>query len=202
MKKVSFSILVFVLVLLSACGQNSQTDSGAMNESSPTVLYNKFLTGEISAEYESGHEISINDCLSESTYNMYAIHDMNGDTTPELLVKTAKTFNIFWIKNNQLCVWYIGSCYCKPLNNMAILSERPGGAPEHINYIYEILGYNGETMMRIDFSEYSSFEYEGEQYPELYMINDVKVDKDVYTSLTAPLLNIKDDYIKWEPIPT
>lgn len=201
-KKSILFILVAVLLLLSACGQDSQKDSDSVTKSDPTTLYDRFISGDISALSKNGDKVSINDYVDDSTYRMYAIYDMNGDTIPELLIKTVRDFTIFWTKNNELCVWYEGTSYCSPLNNMAVLSERPGGAPEHINYRYEVLGYNGETLIYVEFAEYSSFEYEGEQHPELYEINGLEVSKEVYTSLVTPLLNIKDDEIKWDPIPS
>ena len=125
---------------------------------------------------------------------------MNGDDVPELLIQTSIPLLIYWIYDNKLTFWHSDAHYTKPLNNMAILYEWPGGAPEHINYMYIVLGYYGEELYSINFSEYSAFASNGIQYDALYFINSTKVLKETHEALSERFLNISDDKIKWSSL--
>ncbi len=157
--------------------------------------------GEKSAVDKDGRTITINNYLDTTTqnpYQKYAVYDMSGDNIPELIIKTQRAFDIFMIKDNAVTVWHQGSNYAKPLNNMAILYERPGGAPEHTYYQYYKLGPNGEEIEKITFSIYSGTEVSsGVKYEETYYVNDEKATKDVYNSTANPILALSDDEIIW-----
>lgn len=211
MKKITILFISLCLILmLTACRQSEGTLSNNIIEkpSSESIaadtLYNKFLSKKINAVDKNGGAITLEsylDDLPENAWRKYAIYDMNGDSIPELIIKTGRSFDIFWIKNDKVTLWYQGTNYTKPLNNMALLSEREGAAPEHIDYIYYVLGYQGEEVLKIEFSKYSASELQGIQYDEEYLINNTEVTEQIYNSFTEPLLTVSDDKITWKELP-
>lgn len=130
----------------------------------------------------------------------YAVYDMNGDAIPELILKTAQEFLIYWIENGAVTLWHSDSAYTKPLNNGALLYVREGAAPEHTDYIYQVLGYRGEVIFKIEFSEYAAAEFQGINYDKQYYINSIEVPETVYDSVTENLLSINDEKIHWESL--
>lgn len=216
MKKISILfMLLFLIFMLTACKQSERTFSDNIIEkpSSESIatdtLYNKFLSKKINALDKNGNTITLDEYFndeSKNTYHQYAIYDMNGDDIPELIIRTVKGLDIFWIKNDKVTLWYQGTNYAKPLNNKAILYERPGGAPKHTDYQYIVLDYTGEEVLKISFSEYYGGDdpslLEHFDSSELYLINQQEVTKAIYEDLCkTPILSIADDAIEWKDIP-
>lgn len=169
-------------------------------------IYNNFLSGQIDAVGKNGSRDNIyyylqTDLPEDLQKYKYAIYDMNGDDIPELIIRSRISLDIFWIYNNELALWHSNVHYTKPLNNMALLYERPGGAPTHTYYQYFVLGYHGEELYRITFAEYYDWVFEGVDYGEKYFINDTEVTKAIYDSLSERFLHISDDKIEWKPFP-
>lgn len=200
-----FAILV-CFTLFTGCSNNVVSSNSTATEPSLTYesakeLYEEFLSGKITAKGKDGNVVSIDAYLNNADNDYkgeYTIFDLNGDGIPELYIKTAYLCTIFWIKNNQVTVWRDETTYSIPLNNMAILSIRPGGAPKHTTYIYSVLGYNGNDLLKIIFEEYS----EGANGEPLktYFYQGVNVTKEVYEGLTKPLLEINSDKIIWRKL--
>lgn len=129
-----------------------------LTSDSAKLLFEKFLSGDITAKGKDGRAISIDTYLNDATQEYkgeYTIFDMNGDDIPELYIKTVRDCTIFWIRNNEVTVWREENNYTVPLNNRALLLTRPDGAPTGTTYVYSVLGYNGDDLLRIEFSEYS-----------------------------------------------
>lgn len=210
MKKITILfMLLFLIFMLTACKQPNFDQKSTSENITADVLYDEFLSKKINAVDKNGGAITLEsylDDLPENAWRKYAIYDMNGDSIPELIIKTGRSFDIFWIKNDKVTLWYQGTNYAKPLNNKAILYERPGGAPKHTDYQYIVLDYTGEEVLKISFSEYyggddpSFIERFGNN--ELYLINEQQVSKTIYENLCkTPILNIADDDIEWKDIP-
>lgn len=193
---------------------SDQTESAREDELANTTdkdvnyeeIYNNFLSGQIDAVGKNGSHDNIyyylqTDLPEDLQKYKYAIYDMNGDDIPELIIRSRISLHIFWIYNNELALWYDTVHYCRPLNNMALLYERPGGAPTHTYYMYFVLGYHGEELYRIEFAEYYDWVFEGVDYGEKYFINDTEVTKAIYDSLSERFLHISDDKIEWKPFP-
>ncbi len=167
-------------------------------------MYDNFLSGQIAAVdkegylTEKGGTISMDYYSDPDSVRKYAIYDMNGDEIPELIIKSRISLDIFWIYNNELTLWHSDVSYAKPLNNMALLYERPGGAPEHTQYMYIVLGYQGEELYKIDFAEYYNWNVDGVDYGAKYFIDNTEVTKRIYDSLSERFLNIGDDKIEWK----
>ena len=161
-------------------------------------IYDKFLSGQIDAIDKDGYRRSID---SYEDIQKYAVYDMNGDAVPELIIRSRISLDIFWINNNELTLWRTDFAYTRPLNNMALLYERAGSGPEHTDYSYTVLGYQGEELYKIDFSEYSNWEEHGVQYVNEYFVDGAKVTKEIYDSQSEQFLNISDDKIKWQSFP-
>ena len=150
MKKIVALFLLFTFALC-GCNQSSINETTSSENIVADTLYNEFLSKKINALDKNGNTITLEsylDDLPENAWRKYAIYDMNGDSIPELIIKTGRSFDIFWIKNDKVTLWYQGTNYTKPLNNMALLSEREGAAPEHTDYIYYVLGYQGEEVLK------------------------------------------------------
>ena len=79
---------------------------------------------------------------------------------------------------------------------MALLYERSGGGPEHTDYMYIVLGYDGKESYRKNFSVYE----EDPSWPggRKYFIDDTEVTKEMYDSLAEQFLNVGDDKIEWK----
>lgn len=203
MKKITVLFLLLIF-MLTACKQPDFDQKSTSENITADVLYDEFLSKKINAVDKNGEAITFEsylDGLPENAWRKYAIYDMNGDSIPELIIKTGRSFDIFWIKNDIVTLWYQGTNYTKPLNNMALLSEREGAAPEHTDYIYYVLGYQGEEVLKIEFSKCSASEFQGVQYDEIYLINNTEVTEQIYNSLTEPLLTVSDDKITWKELP-
>ncbi len=208
MKKIVALFLLFTFALC-GCNQSSINETTSSENIVADTLYNEFLSKKTNAVDKNGSTITLEsylDDLPKNAWRKYAIYDMNGDSIPELIIKTGRSFDIFWIKNDKVTLWYQGTNYAKPLNNKAILYERPGGAPKHTDYQYIVLDYTGEEVLKISFSEYyggddpSFIERFGNN--ELYLINEQQVSKTIYENLCkTPILNIADDAIEWQDIP-
>lgn len=208
MKKIVALFLLFTFALC-GCNQSSINETTSSENRVTDTLYNEFLSKKTNAVDKNGNTITLDEYFnneSKNIYHQYAIYDMNGDDIPELIIKTVKGLDIFWIKNDKVTLWYQGTNYSKPLNNRAILYERSGGAPDNTIYQYIILDYTGEELLKISFSEYyggddpSFIERFGNN--ELYLINEQQVSKNIYENLCkTPILSIADDAIEWQDIP-
>ena len=213
MKKIALLFTLLILIALTACSKQksnkqfntyveSETEPSASKVSSET-LYNQFLIGKISAVDKDGNSISIRSFQELATENYpgkYAIYDMNGDTIPELLFRTVRGLSIFWTVNGQVSLWYEGSTYETPLNEGTLLYQRNGGAPDHIDYQYFILKYNGDLLYSVSFSEYSEYIYKGQNQPAEYYINGLLVEEEFYQEFKKPFLLKSDNLIPWQSL--
>ena len=198
MKKQVCLLLVVLLLSLTACKQPNENGEANKSEEAITA-FDAFLSGKRTALHKDGSTISIEEYL-ESATGEYAIYDMNDDDVPELLIKTEHELSIFWLKENVLVLWHNNNAYAKPLNNMAILSTRTGTAPQHTDYVYLILDYQGNESYKLAFSEYAPTEYQDVSYPAKYLINGSEVSKEVYDSTTSSITGLSDDKILWKPL--
>ena len=202
MKKYFCLLLVVLSLSLTACTPTSKSDSTSESEETITAFY-AFLSGKLTALDKDGSTISIEKYLqdnSQNTISQYAIYDMNGDEVPELIIKTRKELSIFWLKENVLTLWHNNTSSATPLNNKAILSTRIGDAPQHIDYVYIILDYQGNEFYKIEFSEYAPYTYQNFSYPEIFLINNIEVNKDIYDSIKSNITSLSSDKISWKAI--
>lgn len=131
--------------------ETSDDVSSANNDA--LAAYDNFLAGSINAQ-DLKHEISdgvvtIKDIsLEPDLKTYYALFDMNGDGIPELHLRpiTGGSYAIFTYFDGQITLWHDGPDYESPLNNGAILYERDGAAPTHINYYYLVLDSDGNKI--------------------------------------------------------
>ena len=226
-------ILLFstiILFSLNACAQSStttpaptevpvsselikvNTEQPSDNSSADDALaaYKKFLAGSINAQ-DLKHEISdgvikIKDLSLEPDFKTYyALFDMNGDGIPELHLRpvVGGSYLIFTYLDEQIVFWHTGPDYESPLNNGAILYERDGAAPTHINYYYLVLDSNGNETMKVNFSKYHSVDESGKTESadyDVFMMEDKEVSKEEWNSLTKDYLSNSSDLIVWKEI--
>lgn len=192
----------------SSDNSSPQTSDGASSEYNDAVAaYNNFLAGSITAQ-DSKHEISdgvvtIKDIsLKPDLKTYYALFDMNGDGIPELHLRpiTGGIYAIFTYLNGEIVLWHEGPDYESPLNNGAILYERDGAAPTHINYYYLVLDADGNETSKVSFSKYHSVDKSGlNESPDydVFMFEDKEVSKNKWDSLTKEYLSVPSDLIIW-----
>lgn len=192
---------------------SANSDKSSANNDKPSaykdaiVAYDDFLAGSINAQ-DLKHEISdgvvtIKDIsLEPDLKSYYALFDMNGDGIPELHLRPiiGGSYAIFTYIDGQIVLWHNGPDYESPLNNGAILYEREGAAPAHINYYYLVLDSDGNEISKVYFSKYHSVDKSGltesADY-DVFMFGDKEVSKDDWVSLTNEYLSNKSDLIIW-----
>ena len=165
--------------------------------------YEAFLQGDADAE-DPKHDLSesgtanIKD-LFLGTNTLHALFDMNGDGIPELHLRPTAGggYEIFTYRDGQVVLWHADVDYCSPLNNGALLYERPGGAPPHTNYMYITLDSNGNEIARAKFSKYDVVDESGLKVGARYIYEDNDVSKETWDALTKKFLSAKSDLIKW-----
>ena len=163
-------------------------------------IYKQFLKGEKTALDENGVAKPLTDYILADYYideYVYTFYDLTGDGIPELCVDAMPWMDFFTIKNGELHHWYTETIYGQLLNNGAILKERHGGAPEHINYEYYELDENASKKFSISFSWWDKTTLNGKEYPEFYEINGQEVSKKEYEEQTNKYLTIGNDKIVW-----
>jgi hypothetical protein len=194
--------------------QTSDDVSSANNESfaynDALAAYDNFLAGSINAQ-DLKHEISdgvvtIKDIsLEPDLKTYYTLFDMNEDGIPELHLRpiVGGSYAIFTYLDGQIVLWHGGSDYESPLNNGAILYERDGAAPTHINYYYLVLDSDGNEISKVYFSKYHSVDESGltesTDY-DVFMFEDKEVSEDEWNSLTNEYLSNSSDLIIWNEL--
>jgi hypothetical protein len=189
---------------------SKSNDSPAYEEA--FAAYKKFLAGSMNAQ-DLKQEISdgvikIKDISLEPDFKTYyALFDMNGDGIPELHLRpvVGGSYLIFTYLDGQIVLWHSGPDYESPLNNGAILYERDGAAPTHINYYYLVLDSNGNETSKVNFSKYHSVDDSGKtesaEY-DVFMMEDKEVSEEEWNSLTKDYLSNSSDLIVWKEIET
>ena len=217
-----------ILFSLNACAQSSTTTPDTVpvsselikvNSEQPSdnsaaddalVAYKKFLAGSKNAQ-DLKQEISdgvvkIKDFSLEPDFKTYyALFDMNGDGIPELHLRpvVGGSYLIFTYLDGQIVLWHSGPDYESPLNNGAILYERDGAAPTHLNYYYLVLDSNGNETSKVNFSKYHSVDESGKTESadyDIFMMEDKEVSEEEWNSLTKDYLSNSSDLIVWKEI--
>ncbi len=188
--------------------QKSEDVSSAKNDA--CAAYNNFLAGSISAQ-DLKHEISDGVVTIEAISlepdikPLYALFDMNGDGVPELHLHAIAggIYTVFTYLDGQIVLWHAGPDYESPLNNGAILYERDGAAPTHINYYYLVLDSAGNEISNVYFSKYHSVDEssltESTEY-DLFMFEDKEVSEEEWKALTDEYLSNSSDLIIWNEL--
>ena len=206
-KLVCLFLACLLLLSMTACKQTPDTVPTETTESTepPTEakiltaeeLYRDFLAGRLQATDGSGNPFSAEKYTQQSGVAQYAIFDMNSDGTAELIVKTPWHFEILTAKDQTVTLWYEDAPYCRPLNNGAILYERPGGAPPHTDYRYTLLDEQGNGVYKLQFSQYAG---EKAKDPYKYYVNETEVTQAAYDAVTGEIFAIGDDQLIWNPL--
>ncbi|WFR55822.1 hypothetical protein QA584_19685 [Anaerocolumna sp. AGMB13025] len=183
-------------------------ESAAYNEA--IAAYDDFLAGSADAQ-DPKQEISdgvvtLKDISLEPDFKTYyALFDMNGDGIPELHLRpiAGGSYAIFTYQDGKIVLWHNGPDYESPLNNGAILYERDGAAPTHINYYYLVLDSEGNEVSRVNFSKYHSVDESGMTEStdyDVFMLEDKEVSEDEWNSATKEYLSNSSDLIEWKEL--
>lgn len=151
-------------------------------------------------ENEIDFDTYIQDVLPVKSINdefiSYGFYDMNQDGIVEMSVVGSCVYAYFTIKNDVVTTWSeIQSIYTYPLENGNLMFERHGGAPDHINYEYYELDFDGNIIKTTSFDEWHPTAEDGGK--EEYFFNDNSVTKDEYSKLTKQYLHYKKAPIEW-----
>ena len=194
----------------SKSNESSSKSNGSPAYEEALAAYKKFLAGSMNAK-DLKQEISdgvvkIKDISLEPDFKTYyALFDMNGDGIPELHLRpvVGGSYLIFTYLDGQIVLWHTGPDYESPLNNGAILYERDGAAPTHINYYYLVLDSNGNETSKVNFSKYHSVDESGKTESadyDVFMMEDKEVSEEEWNSLTKDYLSNSSDLIVWKEI--
>lgn len=186
---------------------DSEASQTPEHEADALAAYDEFLTGDIDAQ-DSKHEISdgvvtMKELSLEPDYKTYhAFFDMNGDGIPELHLRPTEggSYMIFTYLDGQIVLWHNGPDYEGPINNGAILYERDGAAPTHINYYYLTLDSNGNELSKVYFAKYHSVDQSGTKESadyDTFVFEDKEVTEEEWNSLTREYLSNSSDLIQW-----
>jgi len=203
MKKWMCLLLAGVLFLsLTACKKTDVSDSAPTDTQVQTpeitpdaeTLYRDFLADKLQATDLSGKTVFANKYGQEERQGKYALYDMNGDTAPELIIKTPWYFDIYTVKGGAVELWHQNAVYCEVLNTGTLLYERHGGGPTNVVYQYILLDVNGNETYRLEFAEYIP-DGNGEH---IYFIKGEQVEKSVYDAITGEILRTGQEQILWK----
>lgn len=188
------SVCALVMCLFSGCGGRDTTN--------PEDLYRRFLAGEITSLDENGTAKPLASFFLERANAQeytYTYLDMTGDGVSELCVRYYLGMYFFTVENGEISHWYTEhNSYSTLLNNGALLFERHGAAPTHVNYEYYELDENAAVKFSVDFSWWSGRDVEeGTVYPDTYWIGEREVAKQEYEAQTTKYLEIGSDRIVW-----
>jgi hypothetical protein len=209
-KKIKIIVMLFFYFLfLLYTGVDDNYSKKSINNNSEESLvylalfaYNNFLTGEVDARDEgmdnmklSMYDIFRFDDENDKEHNKYAFFDMNGDSIPELLLRSVGPCYVLTFKNNELVVWNDSWSHTKILNSGNQLNEHKGASC--LAYIYTFFNFDGSEKCSIEFSilgDAINGEY-GEDCT--YVFDEVEVEKSIWEQLTKKYLNESDDKIDW-----
>lgn len=197
---------------------NSAQPDGGTPQASPDAspankdalaAYDRFLAGSADAQdfnhRISGGVVTIKDIsLKPDLKTYYALFDMNGDGIAELHLRPiAGGYAIFTYLDGQIVLWHDGPDYEAPLNNGAILYERDGAAPTHINYYYLVLDSDGSEISTVHFSKYHSVDKSGSTESadyDVFLFEDKEVSEAEWNSLTDEYRSSSSDLITWNEL--
>lgn len=234
MKRIIYLAMILMLVFnLVGCQNSPQQDisetAATESESLPTPtldkdgesvesrktmeLYQKFLAGEISVEYEgewlNADTLGVPKGEPEKRDNiLYSFFDINGDGTPELILAYARKYLYLSVDDEDLFVWNsFYSSFPLDINKRKehITNAWTGlvGAEEVYN-VY-LLDYSGEKLFELQFKRYD-YNADGEfDENDKYTFDGVDVNREQWMQLTRKYLytdgngyeRTKDE-IEWE----
>ncbi len=169
-----------------------------------TFKYLDFMSSKTKGLDREGNEIDFSTYIQEvlpgksisDEFISYGFYDMNHDGIVEMSVVSSGIYAYFTIKNDVVTAWSdIQSIYTYPLENGNLMLERHGGAPEHINYEYYELDFDGNIIKTTSFDEWHPTSEDGGK--EEYFFNDKAVTKDEYSKLTKQYLDYEKASIEW-----
>lgn len=163
-------------------------------------LYDEFLQGENKAIFKE-NVVSIHDIIYEYSVESddlhYAYFDMNGDSIPELHLKSPIFYLILTSTNEELTLWHEASPYSSPLNNGSILYERSDGAPSHISYKYSVFDFYGNVVLENVFEKYNPNPAGIYDENSDCFFEEVEVSKNDWDVLTKKYLEVGTELIEW-----
>ena len=165
--------------------------------------YSEFLDGKIDAQTDEG-PLSIYHIFASEEYSendMYAYYDMNGDSIPELHIRSENSmlYQIFTYTSGQVVPWgdSLFTLHCRPTDDRTLFYTRYGAAPPHITYQYFIFDYWGNEILRIYFEKYDINYNNVYDERDDYLFQDVLVTKEQWDLLTQPFMDVSYERIDW-----
>lgn len=169
-----------------------------------TLKYLDFISSKTNGLDREGNEIDFSAYIQKvlpiksisDEFISYGFYDMNKDGIVEMSVAGSDVYAYFTIKNDVVTAWSdIQSMYTYPLENGNLMFERHGAAPDHINYEYYELDFDGNIIKTTSFNEWHPTAEDGGK--EEYFFNDKAVTKNEYSNLTKKYLDYKKANIEW-----
>ena len=163
--------------------------------------YRSFLEGSETAVDANGNILTVDAFMYDEELGddyTYTYMDMTGDGVPELCINKQVEKHFFTLRDEELRHWHTATAaYTKLLNNGALLYERHGGGPEHVNYEYYELNANAQKRVSVEFSRWAAETFNGEEHPARYEFDGKEVTQSTYERKTKKYLNIGSDEVVW-----
>lgn len=159
--------------------------------------YEKFVGGKETAIDMDGKAVTIQTFLDEAIEmygGEYAIYNVLGDDTEELVIRTAKSVSVFALQNESfVCLHKFAATDYVLLNNGSFMQAVTQMPTSKVCYQYVTLDENGKEKEFVTFTS--------DVVAQTYTFNNKSVSKTEYDSLTKPYLdNQKNDQIVWNPL--
>lgn len=195
--------LLFVsvsLCFISCCYEidGGQEDNNLIFENNAAIkaikIYNDFLNGKLDAEGININYITIPKGEPDKRYStIYTFFDSNGDKMPELHIKSLRYYYVFTVTDNKLKIWAdLSPNHCLPLKDGAFMRWKCGSAPMSDMYNYEIRGFSGDIIFRVNFGKYDENKNGVYDENDYYVFEGTEISEEIWNGLTRKYLYVNE----------
>ena len=165
-------------------------DTELDNSDRAMMLYKEFLSGDRNVKGISNID-DITTPIGETDrhyFTKYAYCDSNGDTIPELHIKSGKYYFVISYEDNDLFVWKDLSAYNSeyyPLSNGAFLMRKDDvQASPGVSYRYSVFNIKGDEISGFSFSKANINQCTGYDEGDEYLYDGISISQEMWEKLT------------------
>ena len=170
--------------------ETSYDDTELDNSDRAMMLYKEFLSGDRNVKGISNiDDITMPKGETDRRYfKKYAYCDANGDTIPELHIKSGKYYFVISYEDNDLFVWKDLSAYNSeyyPLSNGAFLMRKDDvQASPGVSYRYSVFNIKRDEIFGFSFSKANINECTGYDEGDEYLYDGISISQEMWEKLT------------------